>query len=562
MVPARERAVAFVVVRLSSSRLPAKQLRKIGQRTILEWIVDNLRLCQELDGIVLATVAEPENEILREVAQRLRLPLFWYEGDVNHVTTRLRLAAEHHQADICLLISADCPLIHAPAIDELIRRMRRSPEADCLTFPPLADGRHCLLDGTQIARLSAWQRADDLSDRPEWKEHQFPVLYRNPHLFRHISVTLDTSIYGPRHRLSVDTWADMEFMNTLHDRLAELGRPFQLPETVRLLEKEPGLRLINSHVHQRELVECLRNVLVIVDAGGDFGYQRFLRARELAGQIVERLSWPVTFLIDSQQAAQMAEECGFKVLWGAMDRGVHTCPTGKQILTPAQAAADIGLVVVDISPKRRLISGWRKRYFPDIPVALMEPLGEYAEEADLVVVPGVAGGHPLAGGNGNVKILQGMEYAVIRREVTHQAYLDRPKDLDLLVDLHRSLKRSAVETVSARLGWKAFFSKSDDPVFPELLSRSRILLSAYGPSFYEALALGTRPVAWPTNPQNQADALAFFAAAGLPAAFVWGMREIEETVGAILDQESPGPDARKDGTYAIVREMASLCPKP
>ncbi|MBW2097104.1 MAG: hypothetical protein JRI80_19795, partial [Deltaproteobacteria bacterium] len=53
-----ERAVAFVVVRLSSSRLPEKQFRLIGDRSILQWIIDELRICKELDEIVIATVAE------------------------------------------------------------------------------------------------------------------------------------------------------------------------------------------------------------------------------------------------------------------------------------------------------------------------------------------------------------------------------------------------------------------------------------------------------------------------------------------------------------------------
>jgi spore coat polysaccharide biosynthesis protein SpsF (cytidylyltransferase family) len=46
MTEIRERAVAFVVARLSSSRLPAKQLRHIGPKSIIEWIMDALADCE------------------------------------------------------------------------------------------------------------------------------------------------------------------------------------------------------------------------------------------------------------------------------------------------------------------------------------------------------------------------------------------------------------------------------------------------------------------------------------------------------------------------------------
>ncbi|MCB1788364.1 MAG: hypothetical protein KDJ33_19060, partial [Gammaproteobacteria bacterium] len=60
MTELRERAVAFVVARLSSSRLPQKQLRQIGGKSILDWIMDELGACRELDQVVVATVAEPD----------------------------------------------------------------------------------------------------------------------------------------------------------------------------------------------------------------------------------------------------------------------------------------------------------------------------------------------------------------------------------------------------------------------------------------------------------------------------------------------------------------------
>jgi len=114
------KTTAFLLARLSSSRMPSKHFRHIGPKTMLAWIVSRLRQCREIDEIIITTVAESANEPLRSYAQEEDLPCFWYEGEVDHVTTRLRRAAEWAKSDICILVSGDCPLIYAPMLDEML----------------------------------------------------------------------------------------------------------------------------------------------------------------------------------------------------------------------------------------------------------------------------------------------------------------------------------------------------------------------------------------------------------------------------------------------------------
>jgi len=191
----KEKAVAFIVARLTSSRLPKKQLRTIGDRTILEWIINNLRQCEQVDDIVIATVAEPDNQPLIDFCVENELKYFWYEGEVNHVTTRLRKAAEVHNADICLLVSADCPLLHPPAIDTLVTEMRNDSILDCIGVKPNPEGIGCAMQGLLVHRKKAWQKADDLSDTPELKEHQFPVIGQNPELFNSAAIDVQQDIF-------------------------------------------------------------------------------------------------------------------------------------------------------------------------------------------------------------------------------------------------------------------------------------------------------------------------------------------------------------------------------
>jgi spore coat polysaccharide biosynthesis protein SpsF len=162
----------------------------IGDRPMLQWVVDQLRHCKDLDDIVLATVAEAENRPLQDFAEKNGMPCFWYQGEVEHVTTRLRRAAEAFDADVCVLVSGDCPLIHAPAIDQLIRSLKDSPDADTVGLLPDSHGHPPALQGIVASRKKAWQLADNLADRPELKEHQFPVIGLRPDLFQPVEVVL------------------------------------------------------------------------------------------------------------------------------------------------------------------------------------------------------------------------------------------------------------------------------------------------------------------------------------------------------------------------------------
>ncbi len=52
---------AFIVARLSSSRLPKKQLKKIGNKRLIDWTIENVKKSRYVDKIVIATTDDEEN---------------------------------------------------------------------------------------------------------------------------------------------------------------------------------------------------------------------------------------------------------------------------------------------------------------------------------------------------------------------------------------------------------------------------------------------------------------------------------------------------------------------
>jgi spore coat polysaccharide biosynthesis protein SpsF len=564
-----ERAVAFVVVRLSSSRFRAKQLNTIGDRPLLRWVVDNLRKCRELDGIVIATAAEPANQPLRQFARNSAIDCFWYEGKVDHVTTRLRRAAEAYTADICVLISGDCPLVYAPAIDQMVYKLKISPDADIVRVMPDEMNQPAALQGVMVGRRRAWQLADDLADRPELKEHQFPIIGLQPELFRAIDLTLSGSLYMAPHRLSMDTWADLEFLNQVHDTLVNSGNCFELPEVVRLLQERPDLKKINAHVHQRELVENVKFILFIVDAGKDFGYGHLMRSLELALQIVESLGWPVSFVIDDEPAMSLVAKYGLRAIWGAFARPEKNRPNFGGPFKLEEVLPEFDLLVLDIFDQRGPAPGWRAKMNSKIPTVIVENMQPWADEADLIVLPNLLGkekvmaDHPATGLHSKrcddqpARIVGGPKYLILRRSI-RQANKGHAKDIDLLVYLYDEAVKNDIAALADEHKIKTAIINGLDPIFPDLLARSKLFLSGFGVSFNEALALKTLPICWPDSEAHRTDAVSFYRELNMPAHVVNSTAELASLILPMLQTEVRCPVSVEDGTPGIVEEFTRL----
>jgi len=504
----REHAVAFVVARLGSSRLAAKHLRHIGDRLLLDWVVDRLRQCSEVDEIVITTVASPENEPLREFAKERGIGCFWYEGDVEHVTTRLRCAAEEYRADICILISADSPLIHSPGVDLLTSELRSVPNADIVGGHTQPDERPpSLLNGIIVARRECWQRADELSDTPDLKRHQFPIIRRREELFRIHNFTLPDWYYRHGPRMSVDTWADLEFMNGVHDRLEAIGEEFNLSSVIKLCDREPEWAELNDHVRQRKTEDNLQHVLFVVDAGGEYGHEKLLRSRELALQVVETQSWPVCFIVDELDAKHMIEQRGLTVRWGALGRKAKPAPAGEQVASLEVLSGEFQFAVLDLAPDRVLAAGWRKHLDASCKVAVLDDRRDWAEEAD------IAFGLP------EQAVLQRGTKRILRDNARFGRDLPT-KTNDILTDLRDPRHLDALRRFAERNQLSLIQADRHHPNFERELARSHTFLTRHGYGVFDALALSTVPIAWSRSESETVEITATSESLDLPVLFV------------------------------------------
>jgi len=236
---------AIVQARMGSTRLHGKVLMDLGGKTVLARVVERLRRATRVDEIVIATTdSAADNAIVRE-CHRLKASCF--RGSEYDVLDRYYQAARVFAAAAVVRITSDCPVIDPHLVDETIRAFREqrcdyASNAFPRTYPRGLD--------TEVFTSGALKQAWHDAQQPYEREHVTPYLYEHPELFRLVSQRGHTDY--SQYRWTLDTPEDLELLRAIYARF-DNGDDFSWGEVIQLMEREPELAELNSHVVQKAL---------------------------------------------------------------------------------------------------------------------------------------------------------------------------------------------------------------------------------------------------------------------------------------------------------------------
>ncbi len=281
------RIIAIIQGRMKSSRLPDKVLLDIGDRPMLQWVVERTRQAKTIHQVVVATTTDSSDDPVAEFCQSRDIS--FTRGSVHDVLDRYYQAAKRYRADVIVRITADCPLIDPELIDEAVNTLldakdRRSDlQLPTSNFqPPTSNLQSPLLDfvanrlpqpwwrtyplglDTEVFTFAALERAWREASEPHHREHVTPYFYEDiPAEELHFSsnpqpVAVSVSPRGFRvallhhhvelgdHRWTVDTPEDLELVREIVVRLP--NDRFSWLDVLALMEREPELMQINSQI--------------------------------------------------------------------------------------------------------------------------------------------------------------------------------------------------------------------------------------------------------------------------------------------------------------------------
>jgi len=107
---------------MTSSRLPGKVLLPAGGRPLLATLLERLGRAKGIDAIVVATTTNDTDTPIVEVARSCGVGVF--RGSETDVLGRVCGALRDAIADICIEITADCPLLDPAIVSEALDAFR------------------------------------------------------------------------------------------------------------------------------------------------------------------------------------------------------------------------------------------------------------------------------------------------------------------------------------------------------------------------------------------------------------------------------------------------------
>ena len=236
-----KKVIAIVQARLTSSRFPKKILRKIGENTVLNFLLKRLKKSKKINKLVLAIPKNKENFTIKKKFKNLNVFL----GSETDVLDRYYKAAKKFKADVIVRICADCPFIDPLIIDKILKVFEtKSYDYISNTIKPtFPDGFDVEVFSFSVLQ-EIWRKAEDKYDR----EHVTPFIIKSKK-FKKFNYEYKKNLSNLR--LTVDEEEDLKQINVIYSHIKNKNN-FGIKDIDELYDKNHKLFSMNSYISRNE----------------------------------------------------------------------------------------------------------------------------------------------------------------------------------------------------------------------------------------------------------------------------------------------------------------------
>lgn len=228
---------------MGSTRLSGKVLREIGGQPMLAHVLRRVLKCGNLNGVVLATTWNPEDQAVMEAATALGVGTF--AGHPDDVLDRYYQAALGAGAATIVRITADCPVLDPEEVDRLVRHFLDHPALDYAalgrTYP---EGY-----GAEVFTLAALKAAWRGARLPSEREHVTPYIWKHPDRFKLDFVELSEDL--SHLRMTVDEQVDQHVVEAALTALSAEDPFFGVHAAADFLRAHPEISALNAHISRQ-----------------------------------------------------------------------------------------------------------------------------------------------------------------------------------------------------------------------------------------------------------------------------------------------------------------------
>jgi spore coat polysaccharide biosynthesis protein SpsF len=195
--------------------------------------------------VIVATSEAPSDEPIEALCKRLGIRCF--RGSLNDVMLRFILCAKKNGLTHIVRVGGDDPLIDPNCCKELVR-LHKQKQYDFI-YASNRDGWPfgC---AAELISVTSLERIHAETKEPLYLEHTIPYFFHHPEQFEMLRVRAPAALHRPDWAFTVDYPEDMELVRCVFRELRAEGDYFPLASAIRLIEENPEIRAINSHLHE------------------------------------------------------------------------------------------------------------------------------------------------------------------------------------------------------------------------------------------------------------------------------------------------------------------------
>jgi spore coat polysaccharide biosynthesis protein SpsF len=222
-----------------SHQARSRTSRRLGGKSVLEWVVRRATDCLQLSGVIVVTSDGPENEFVSKLVPP-DVPV--HVAGKRDVLGCLAAATEKYPAQGVVRIGTNYPFIDPLLIDRLVVTAARHEECDYVSYCS-RDGRPAIL--SPVGVYAEWCRAEALRLASRQararvdREEPTRYLYSHPEKFRIRLIPVPEQIDREDVRLCVDVEEDFDHAVAIFEAL---GPELDYQRIATLLHHQPALR--------------------------------------------------------------------------------------------------------------------------------------------------------------------------------------------------------------------------------------------------------------------------------------------------------------------------------
>jgi spore coat polysaccharide biosynthesis protein SpsF len=223
-----------------SGQYRCRAARKLGGRSVLEWVIRSVTDSIRLDGIIVLVCDEADHRFMRNLVPP-DVPIF--VGTKPDTLGRFSQALEQFSSEAVVRVRSDNLFIDPTLIDRLVTSAEGHRQADYVSYR-MRDGRPAIDLPLGIFaewfRSAALQKAARHAKNPEEREHVTQYIYSRPEKFNIRLIPVPAEIDREDLRLTIEMEEDWDHVLTIYEALGP--EKMEWRRIADLLDHHPALR--------------------------------------------------------------------------------------------------------------------------------------------------------------------------------------------------------------------------------------------------------------------------------------------------------------------------------